>query len=1096
MWQWQYFLVIIGLQILFWNIETNLAGITRNCRIVEVRSYLKEQCDVNGTSYYKCTNSDTLYQVPWEQCDFQEHTAICENDPGFYQVCGHVTCPQYQYQRDGPMLCGSFMCQYYLEYTWHLNDSSGEWWQKKDPKYVNQGGNEMTYFFQCNGKESCKNTDVDERYCEEEMFVCNNEEYVNKTNKCDGECRCYLCQDEIGCNKDYDNFGMYCYNTFHLRIGFNVWYTPYVPPSVICDGYVDCRDGSDEVDCIGTDTCISTENLGSKNLTLIERNRCSIPNELYLVCQNYRDQLNCSHVLDSPLLCKVNGYMTTVSRYALCKDTSLCDNELDKKCDAAEGGCIIHKHQFCDGHRDCPEGKDEENSICETLTNQTCKRKFSFERPGKDLQVPLTWVGDGVEDCLNGKDEDHDSWKVCGEGWSSRFQDPDSVCSDVFLCSNITKDFEEYEHLCDRSGSCEKEARICEISRNLPKIYSDATRHMGRVFIGHYLPGLENLIKGDFALGNHSAKPFTSPDKPFGVAPQPMTIAISPANHSLCSHVYGELYVYLSCNGFCPETSCILRRSVKFDSCHNIKENRVFTLSDNNYLTIALRKKGNYVSNLFPCNNGYCVTYDKICNLADDCGDGSDEVECINHFTCKTSGHMIPLSSVHNSHYDCEDFSDECSSAKPIIKSPVLSIVSWIIGISATFLNVIVFIKSLTKINEFECPFKLVNRCMILLISFGDLLVGIYLIVLSIVNVLLKDTYCRERFKWLTSGYCAAMGVVSSTGSQISLFAMVVLSLCRVITIRRFRPSTMGKKLSRLISIALTLLVLLPSFAIAYVPLLDMLEDFFVNGLYYDKSIRLFVGAPSKQEHIAILEEYYSKFRGDPNLPWSTVRRLVRNMFSQTYGGVNSVKLHFYGNDGVCLFKYFVTPEDPQAFYSLMILILNFICFVVITSSYILINLESISSRRALRLAKRKTNSSLHRKLTMIILTDFFCWVPFIVVSGLHYFMIVDASHWYATFSIFILPINSVINPVLYDSYLKTLFCTLRISSTRLLRLTSDQNTTSEITINRNRPGMGRVKSSSTTFWRIAAENTATQQVQPSSLSGNKKWCDKEVSHL
>ena len=36
-----------------------------------MRSYLKEQCDVNGTSYYKCTNSDTMYQVTWEQCDFQ-----------------------------------------------------------------------------------------------------------------------------------------------------------------------------------------------------------------------------------------------------------------------------------------------------------------------------------------------------------------------------------------------------------------------------------------------------------------------------------------------------------------------------------------------------------------------------------------------------------------------------------------------------------------------------------------------------------------------------------------------------------------------------------------------------------------------------------------------------------------------------------------------------------------------------------------------------------------------------------------------------------------------------------------------------------------
>ena len=69
----------------------------------------------------------------------QEHTAICENDPGFYQVCGHVTCPQYQYQRDGPMLCGSFMCNYYLEHTWYQNETNKEWRQRKDPKYVYQG---------------------------------------------------------------------------------------------------------------------------------------------------------------------------------------------------------------------------------------------------------------------------------------------------------------------------------------------------------------------------------------------------------------------------------------------------------------------------------------------------------------------------------------------------------------------------------------------------------------------------------------------------------------------------------------------------------------------------------------------------------------------------------------------------------------------------------------------------------------------------------------------------------------------------------------------------------------------------------------------
>ena len=68
------------------------------------------------------------------------------------------------------------------------------------------------------------------------------------------------------------------------------------------------------------------------------------------------------------------------------------------------------------------------------------------------------------------------------------------------------------------------------------------------------------------------------------------------------------------------------------------------------------------------------------------------------------------------------------------------------------------------------------------------------------------------------------------------------------------------------------------------------------------------------------------------------------------------------------------------------------------------------------RVKKPKKNSALNRKITLMVLTDFLCWVPFIVVCSLHYLEVIDATKFYSLFSIIILPMNSVINPLLYDT--------------------------------------------------------------------------------
>ena len=114
--------------------------------------------------------------------------------------------------------------------------------------------------------------------------------------------------------------------------------------------------------------------------------------------------------------------------------------------------------------------------------------------------------------------------------------------------------------------------------------------------------------------------------------------------------------------------------------------------------------------------------------------------------------------------------------------------------------------------------------------------------------------------------------------------------------------------------------------------------------------------------------------------------------------------------------------SDPQRIYVWATLSMNFVCFFVISVSYIVIGFLSMKSSKSVANARddkqtRARNRRMNRKIAIIIGTDFLCWVPFIVTCALHFLEVIDATEWYSLFSMVILPINSVINPLLYDDF-------------------------------------------------------------------------------
>ena len=103
---------------------------------------------------------------------------------------------------------------------------------------------------------------------------------------------------------------------------------------------------------------------------------------------------------------------------------------------------------------------------------------------------------------------------------------------------------------------------------------------------------------------------------------------------------------------------------------------------------------------------------------------------------------------------------------------------------------------------------------------------------------------------------------------------------------------------------------------------------------------------------------------------------------------------NFYGRSGVCLALPLTNENPPGWEYSTIVFIgFNFLGFVVIALEYIImyvaINKSSAKSGGSLQ---RRPQITIARKMMIIVLTDFLCWLP-IIVMGRKAFYLFIAKH-------------------------------------------------------------------------------------------------------
>ncbi|RMX49279.1 hypothetical protein pdam_00011259, partial [Pocillopora damicornis] len=133
----------------------------------------------------------------------------------------------------------------------------------------------------------------------------------------------------------------------------------------------------------------------------------------------------------------------------------------------------------------------------------------------------------------------------------------------------------------------------------------------------------------------------------------------------------------------------------------------------------------------------------------------------------------------------------------------------------------------------------------------------------------------------------------------------------------------------------------------------------------------------------------------------------------------------FYGRSSVCLPLQLSSERLAGWEYSVGLFIgLNLAAFLFIMLAYISIIVKVSKSQRRVKahgesevsLNSIKRESALARRVLAIILTDFSCWIPVIILSIL---ALTGKFHdeqgvAYVWFAVFVLPVNSSVNPVLY----------------------------------------------------------------------------------
>ena len=844
------------------------------------------------------------------------------------------------------------------------------------------------------------------------------------TAVCDQELHCSDGSDEFACSCGKDQFQCQCYSNVPTTCATRGVFKGCIPNNLVNNGIEDCPDGSDE-----KQEYIKIVQCGNCNVTMRRLPNISFCNEIdFPLCDNSTcyevPSISC---LDRPNNCSQTDFFSCVVSNRLkvsnCSKTdvlctSYCDGATSYDCKQSfqcSDGSLISTSQFCDGKIDCPDNSDE------------IKLSVGFKCTSslQSCVLPEINLYDSIRHCKDGSDLctlNHS----CFECFDKSFVIPvNQVCDGFFNCLDTSDEL------------------LCEVNfKSLNSVSS-------------------NLTELDFPIYNFSSinigdsTRFTIPDwlsNYFSCYESSVTTCTVPLLQRL-------LYALNHTDETLFYSRCHTKHGIVVASeCDGRPE-----CSDYSDECISCSDRPRYCED--SCSH-YFMMGDRYCDGVEDdawmfinnsaCPRGFDEQNCRRRFSCQAGNKIsIDIAQLCDKVKDCNDGSDESenfcfyksfsrdplfSSDKEMIASKVFRSAFWIIGFLVIAGNTYVIISSFVKTSCFkQTPSSAslhCNQIVIFNIAVADFIMGIYLIIISVYSAIYSGRYKKVDFEWRTSLRCSLIGSLAVISSQASCLLMVTLTSFRLFHIIQPFPSLTASSLPWKLCIFISWLT---AVLLAVIPILESTSEYFVHHIWMDNvfstsgiwsklSFKEFVVRLFLFDVISAFQSFlhgsfdiYEINNLTSRIPKITSLKTALVHMNRSFPSyLPQGQFGYYGNTSICMPRLFVAYGDTAWEYTLAILSLNFALFFYIAVCYIFICKRTSGKRSvgastaAARARVKNREARMQVRIARIIATDFACWIPICIIAFAKIGGLYVGDIMYEITAVFLLPINSLLNPILY----------------------------------------------------------------------------------